>query len=112
MNMMLTVKRAAKEVGMAREKGLHVRSDLRLADLKRRQRSRARLMNVKVPAEVGQAVEAVARQLGATKTEVVIALLNHGLDAATKALAERRARAADTPAPEATKANTKKRIQQ
>lgn len=97
---------------MAREKGLHVRSDLRLADLKQRKRSRARLMNVKVPAEVGQAVEAVARQLGATKTEVVTALLNHGLDVAMKALAQFQPRAAGTQPAGGTKAGTKKRAQQ
>jgi hypothetical protein len=59
--------------------------NLRLSDLvsrgKRRQ-EQAKLMNVKVPAHVLARIDRVASNLGATKTEVVIAILNEGLDAA------------------------------
>lgn len=63
-----------------------MRSELRIADLKRRKRGAGRLMNVKVPAEVGEAIEGVAKALDVTKTDVVVALLNHGLDVASRAL--------------------------
>jgi hypothetical protein len=43
-------------------------------------------MNVKIPAYVSEAIQKVARDLGASKTEVVIALLNEGLNASTDAL--------------------------
>ncbi len=53
--------------------------DLRLQDLMKRERSASRLMNVKIPAYVGDAIERLATEVGASKTEVVIALLNEGL---------------------------------
>ncbi len=56
-----------------------MRADLRLSDLKGRERTTNRLMNVKIPAHVSDAIQEVARALGASKTEVVIALLNEGL---------------------------------
>jgi hypothetical protein len=59
---------------------------IRLRDLKQRQRGSSRLMNVKIPAYVSDAIEKVARDLGASKTEVVIALLNEGIEASTAAL--------------------------
>ncbi len=62
------------------------RSELRLSDLKKREYSSSRLMNVKIPAYVSDAIEKVASDLGASKTEVVIALLNEGLEAAQSAL--------------------------
>jgi len=63
-----------------------MRSDLRLTDLKRRERSVSKLMNVKIPARLSQAIHRVARALGASKTDVVIALLNEGLDRSTVSL--------------------------
>ena len=60
--------------------------DLRFKDLKQRERSSSRLMNVKIPAYVSDAIERVARDLNASKTEVVIALLNEGLQASAAAL--------------------------
>lgn len=63
-----------------------MRGTLRLADLKNRERSTSRLMNVKIPAYVSDAIEKVASDLGASKTEVVVALLNEGLDVASTAL--------------------------
>ena len=66
------------------------RSELRVRDLKKREFSGSRLMNVKIPAYISDAIEKVARELGASKTEVVIALLNEGLDAASSALKDLR----------------------
>ena len=63
-----------------------MRSQLRLNDLKNRERSSSRLMNVKIPAYVSDAIQKVATDLGASKTDVVIALLNEGLDAASTTL--------------------------
>jgi hypothetical protein len=37
-------------------------------------------MNVKIPAHLSDAIQRVAKEIGASKTEVVIALLNEGLD--------------------------------
>ena len=59
--------------------------NLRLDDLVvrgKRGREETRLMNVKVPANVLMRIDKVASNLGATKTEVVIAILNEGLEAA------------------------------
>lgn len=53
--------------------------ELRLQDLMHRERSTSRLMNVKIPAYVSDAIEKLATEVGASKTEVVIALLNEGL---------------------------------
>ena len=36
-------------------------------------------MNVKIPAHVHDAIDALARQLDTSKTEIVLALLNTGL---------------------------------
>ncbi len=63
-----------------------MRGELRLSDLKKREHTSSRLMNVKIPAYVSDAIRKVASDLGASKTEVVIALLNEGLDAASTAM--------------------------
>ena len=63
-----------------------MRSDLRLMDLRRRERGSSKLMNVKIPAHVSEAIQRVARELGVSKTEVVIALLNEGLDVSVDTL--------------------------
>lgn len=63
-----------------------MRSDLRLTDLQRRGKGTSKLMNVKIPAHVSDAIQRVAKDLGASKTNVVIALLNEGLDVTTDAL--------------------------
>ncbi len=63
--------------------------NLRLTDLLHRGkkgRETTRLMNVKVPARVLKRIDQVAGNLGATKTEVVIAILNEGLEAAEREL--------------------------
>lgn len=63
-----------------------MKSDLRLDDLHHREKAASKLMNVKIPTHVSEAIHRVARQLGASKTEVVIALLNEGLDVSAEAL--------------------------
>lgn len=59
--------------------------NLRLDDLVTRGqkgREQSKLMNVKVPANVLVRLDRVAANLGASKTEVVIAILNEGLETA------------------------------
>ncbi len=58
------------------------RAHLRIADLKQRSPMAARLMNVKIPGHLADAISALAEKLGTSKTEVVIALLNTGLEQA------------------------------
>ena len=60
------------------------RSNLRLSDLKTRIPSATRLMNVKLPVDIASAVDRLAKRLNASKTEVVIALLNEALARAQK----------------------------
>src|SRR5262245_24942242 len=57
-----------------------MRADLRLVDLRKRDKSTSKLMNVKIPSYISEAIQRVAKDLSASKTEVVIALLNEGLD--------------------------------
>ncbi len=57
-----------------------MRADIRLGDLRGREHAASKLMNVKIPAEVSDRIQRVANSLKASKTEVVIALLNEGLD--------------------------------
>jgi hypothetical protein len=59
--------------------------NLRLSDLLTRgkpRREATKLMNVKVPTHVLTRIDRVASTLGATKTEIVVAILNEGLEAA------------------------------
>jgi len=60
------------------------RSDLRIADLKRRVPAASRMMTVHLPADLVAAIERLAKELKASKTEVVVALLNAGLHDAAK----------------------------
>ena len=60
------------------------RSELRLSDLKARRPVGDRLMNVKIPSQLADAIEKLASTLNVSKTEVVVALLNEGLAAAGK----------------------------
>lgn len=62
-----------------------MRADIRLDDLRRREQVASKLMNVKIPAEVSDRIQKVATALKASKTEVVIALLNEGLNVANLA---------------------------
>jgi hypothetical protein len=61
-----------------------MRSQLRIADLKGRTKSTIKMMNVRVPGRVFEAIEALTKKLRATKTDVIAALLNEGLDVAGK----------------------------
>jgi predicted ArsR family transcriptional regulator len=60
------------------------RSNLRLADLEQRGSTASKLMNVKVPDTLAEAIDQIADELGVPKTAVVIALLNEGLDEFTE----------------------------
>ncbi len=62
------------------------RSDLRISDLKARIPTPSRLMNVRLPSDLWDAINRMARELGASKTQVVLALLNTGLDVAQNKL--------------------------
>lgn len=66
-----------------------MRSELRLKDL-RGTKTRSKLMNVKVPDAVSDAIDDVSRQLGSSKTATVVALLNEGLDVLRKTTPEAR----------------------
>ncbi len=63
-----------------------MRSDLRLEDLGKSKRVDAKLMNVKIPTELSDKIDRVARELGCSKTALIIALFNEGLDAAAEQL--------------------------
>jgi hypothetical protein len=59
--------------------------NLRLNDLvvrRKKGHEESKLMNVKVPTNVLGRIDRVAANLGTTKTEVIIAILNEGLDTA------------------------------
>ena len=60
------------------------RSQLRIADLKRRVPAGSRLMNVKIPAHLSDAIARLAKELDSSKTAVIIGLLNTGLEEAAK----------------------------
>jgi hypothetical protein len=59
------------------------RRELRIADSKRRSPA-ARLMNVKIPVRVSDAIARLAKEFGATKTEIVLVLLKAGLEKVAK----------------------------
>lgn len=73
-----------------------MRADLRLSDLERKKMP-SKLMNVKVPDNVSEGIDRVAEELGCSKTAVVIALLNEGLDAAKATLPARANRTGQRP---------------
>jgi hypothetical protein len=73
-----------------------MRADLRLADLERK-KVPSKLMNVKVPDNVSDGIDRVAEELGCSKTAVVIALLNEGLDVARGQLPNKPPRNAPRP---------------
>jgi hypothetical protein len=56
------------------------RSNLRIADLKARKPTTTRLINMKIPGHIAEAISRLAEKLGTTKTELVIALLSAGLE--------------------------------
>ncbi len=76
-----------------------MRADLRLKDLGKSDKAVSKLMNVKIPTEVSDAIHKVAKEVGASKTEVVIALLNEGLDVTGDALRGWKPRKIEMPPP-------------
>ncbi len=62
-------------------RGPHVpaRSNLRLGELMARRPHASRLMNVKLPADLVDSIDALAERLDASKTETVVMLLNEAL---------------------------------
>jgi hypothetical protein len=56
------------------------RSNLRIADLKARKPTITRPFNMKIPGHIMEAITRLANELGTTKTEIAIALLNAGLE--------------------------------
>jgi len=64
--------------------GQHPNVKLRLADLKARRPVSDRLMNMKIPVEFADAIDKLTRRLNTSKTAVVVALLNEGLNAAAR----------------------------
>jgi hypothetical protein len=76
-----------------------MRSDLRIADLRRRDSSASKLMNVKIPTSLSDAIDRMVNDLGVPKTDVVIALLNEGLDRSTEVLRGWRPRQVELPPP-------------
>ena len=56
------------------------RSTLRITDLKHRQPTASRLMNMRIPEHQWDAIAQLARKFETSKTEIVVALLNAGLD--------------------------------
>jgi hypothetical protein len=67
-----------------------MRSQLRIADLKRDHNSASRALTFNVPSRVAEAIDQLAKKLGASKAAVVLALLNEGLDVAGKKRGGRR----------------------
>jgi len=60
------------------------RSKLRLKDLKAKVPTAARLKNVRVPVDTLDGIDRLAKKLDATKTSVIVALLNEALAVAKK----------------------------
>jgi pyrrolidone-carboxylate peptidase len=60
------------------------RSTLRLSDLKTRTLVGMRVISMKLPNEVVSAIDRLAKELNATKTHVVVALLHEGMAIAHK----------------------------
>ncbi len=60
------------------------RSALRITNLKRRTSAAKRVMNVRIPAPLSDNISRLASEHGASKTEIVLVLLNQGLERAAK----------------------------
>ena len=64
---------------MAHRPRIPSRGNLRLTDLKERQPVATKLLGVKIPARLFDAISTLANELQTTKTEVVVALIYAGL---------------------------------
>lgn len=67
-----------------------MRSQLRIADLKRGHNSASRTLTFNAPSRVAEAIDHLAKRLGASKAAVVLALLNEGLDVVGRKRGKRR----------------------
>lgn len=76
-----------------------MRSKLRLSDLRGRSRTESRLMNVKIPVDLSDAIHRVARELDCSITDVYVALTNEGLDAAAEVLKDWKPSKIEVPPP-------------
>lgn len=76
-----------------------MRSDLRIADLRPRASGSSKLMNVKIPRALSEAIDRMVGELGVPKTDVVIALLNEGLDRSREVLRGWRPKRVELPPP-------------
>lgn len=74
-------------------------SNLRLADLGKERHEAAKLMNLKIPTELSDAIDRLAKELGASKTATFIALVNEGLDAALESLKDWKPKKVKLPPP-------------
>jgi hypothetical protein len=72
------------------DRHINPRARLRLRDLKQANRPATRLLNVKVPQLILERIAQVSTQLGASKTEVIVALLNEGLNRASRVVSRTR----------------------
>ena len=63
-----------------------MRSQLRIADLKGGNNGASKVLSVRVPAHILEAIDQVAKELDASKTDVTVALLNEGLHRVRKKL--------------------------
>ena len=59
-------------------------SPLRISDLKRDIKGARTTLSVSVPSHIAEAIGELAKKLGASKTALVLALLNEGLDVVGK----------------------------
>ena len=65
-----------------------VSSTLRLSDLGKRPEKKSRMLNVRLPIEITNAIDNLAVKFGCTKTALFVALINEGFDAGADALRE------------------------
>lgn len=65
------------------------RSTLRIADLKRHGSTDARFISARIPSHAHDAIGELAAKFGATRTEVLVALLNAGLEVAQRRKSKR-----------------------
>jgi len=61
---------------------------LRIQDLMNQTRTASGLLNVRIPTPVADAIDKLAKDTGATKTDVIVALLNEGLSGAKATFAD------------------------
>ena len=65
---------------MANKVRIGDRSNLKIADLMQRQPAATRMLNVKIPGNILDAIQRLADELDTSKTAAVVALLEAGLE--------------------------------